>query len=990
MEDKELHNLEDLNAVKGFKVVHVNVRSILKKIDQVRLHMLDSKIDVFTVSETWMRPHLDSSLISIQGYKTFRLDRGKDNSKSKNKKRGGGLLTYVRESHADASESLPDLEISDKNIEAQWTLIHRPHCKNVLVCNVYRPPKGELEKAISYLENCIRSVNIGKVNVIVIGDLNVNYKNKKSPDFKKMHFFSQSNGLTQYIKNTTRNTDKSQSLIDLALSNSQYIDQAGTLDHFISDHQPIYIIHKKGRDRRSSVEFRGRSYRKFDSQIFRDSLVNLGWEDYKTINDPEEAWSLIHDRINLVVDEMCPIQTFHIKNYKPDWMSKELIEQMKDRDYFFRKAKSTGDADAWNIAKHLRNITNSNIRQAKRDFVLNELDAQAGNCKKFWKIIKSVVPSGKQDTKQEILLKNEDGIIPRDKVAHFVNDYFINIGKPQNDFVNAPLHTQQAVPDLSTLDGNLDLDDHGSGEPLWEFSKVSEQEVFRVVKQINTSKSSGLDDISSFIVKESFLTLLTQITHMFNLSIYNGKFPDSWKKALVIPIPKTGNLNLVKNYRPISLLPLPGKILEKLVHSQLSDRLEMEKMLSDNQHGFRKGHSTIHSVAQLINHINTKMDEGLPTVVTYIDFRKAFDCVQHPVLMKKIEALKMHQSVLGWVQSYLSDRQQRVLANDIYSSFQTITQGVPQGSVLGPLFYIIYANDLSKVIKNCKIAMYADDTVLYATKKCITDAVDSLQQDLTGLAAWCKCNGIKANTDKTKVMVFGSQPMLKNMPSFEITIDGTPLQTVTAYKYLGITLDSQLKYDKHINKVISNVSGKLKQFRRMRGFLSEKAAILVYKNMILPIIEYGDIFLSAASAANKRRLQTLQNKGLRCALNRGTETSTVDLHEEANLLMLKFRREQHTLNYMYDASLDPAMQKSKRIIGVKTRSQNKRLVKTKRPKTEKFRKSVTYLGPKRWNNLPETFHQIKSKDSYKVQVEKWVNAKSQKASHPLEFSRIHE
>ena len=300
------------------------------------------------------------------------------------------------------------------------------------------------------------------------------------------------------------------------------------------------------------------------------------------------------------------------------------------------------------------------------------------------------------------------------------------------------------------------------------------------------SKSSGLTNFSSFIIKEAFIILLEEVTYLFNLSISSSEFPKAWKEALVIPIPKSGDLTKVQHFRPISLLPLPGKLLEKLVHKQLSDHLENESLLVDIQHGFRKKHSTIHAVAQFTNYVNTKRDMGIPTLAMYVDFRKAFDCVQYSVLLRKLAGLDIGLDTLGWIESYLIGRRQRVLANGHLSPFECIKQGVPQGSVLGPLFYIIYANDLEKYINHCKVALYADDTVLYTANRDFGRSVELLQKDVNALNEWCNINGIKANTNKTKVMVFGSSAKVREVPDFEIKLGDTTLQKVTSYKYLNL------------------------------------------------------------------------------------------------------------------------------------------------------------------------------------------------------------
>ena len=273
----------------------------------------------------------------------------------------------------------------------------------------------------------------------------------------------------------------------------------------------------------------------------------------------------------------------------------------------------------------------------------------------------------------------------------------------------------------------------------------------------------------------------------------------------------------------------------------------------------------------------------------------------------------------------------------------------------------------------CEIALYADDTVLYTANTNFPTAVSDLQEDLNSLNGWCRVNGIMANTDKTKVMIFGSTNMMTKIQQPEILLNYIPLQVVSVYKYLGVTLDSQLTYNAHVNKLIATVTAKLKQFQRMRSFLNTKAALMVYKNMLLPMLEYGDIFLSSTSNVNKRRLQ---NKGLRCALNKDIETSTEELNAEANLLKLKYRREEHTLNFMFDQAQKPSLLKVRSNSVINTRSSSKRLLKLKRPYTEKFKKSLAYLGPKGWNALPSAFHFTQSKVLYKTMVRNMVTAKS--------------
>ena len=958
--DDMVDSFETLSKQKGFKLVHMNVRSLPKKIDQIKLLLADSNLDVITMSETWLNDSVHSGSVALDNYILYRQDR---DFKRVSKKRGGGLLTYIRNKHAAESEQWTEMDRASKDIEALWSVIHRPHCKNTVICNVYRPPKGNLEKALDYLGNCFQKVDMVKNDVFVMGDMNVNYKNQLSAEFKKLNFFVKANCMTQVITNTTRNSDKSKSLLDLVLTNSNYIKSVGTLEHYISDHQPIFVIKKKQRDSRPTVEFEGRSYRNYEKDKFGTSLKDMDWREFYRLTDPNKAWDLMIDRITLTIDRMCPMRTFKIKNYRPEWVTPELIELIKDRDYFYKKAKQTNDEDAWNIARHLRNVTNASIRQARKDFVLEELRENKSDYKKFWKTIRTVIPSEKVKANRDILLTHEGRKLPKDEVAQYVNDYFINIGKHPGG--GTDIHEDQ----YSTAQ---DEDEEGVGEVKWAFREFNEAEVYKMVQSINIYKSSGLSNISSFIVKEAFSILVSQITFLFNLTIKTAVFPQVWKEALVIPIPKTGNLTQVKNFRPISLLPLPGKLLEKLIHSQLSEHLEDTLFFTENQHGFRKNHSTIHSVAQLLNFINTKMDQRLPTLTTFIDFRKAFDCVQHPILLNKLKSMNLDPMVTNWFESYLTGRKQRVLANGTFSSFDAITQGVPQGSVLGPLFYIIYANDVVKMVKHCKVAMYADDTVLYTANKNFTKSVRFMQEDMSSISTWCARNGIRMNVDKTCSMLFGNPKRLKDLPPFEINLEGELVKKVNSYKYLGITLDGQLNFNKHIQRTIASTSLKLKQLRRMRYFLNVKAATLIYKNMILPVIEYGDLFLTGTTVCNRKRLQILQNKGLRCALGKDRDFSVSELHQEAKLLKLKYRRDLHLLSYMFDRAQYHVNLQYRGDSGVKTRSHNKKLLKVRKPNTEKFKKSLTYRGPKKWNALPKELQLLTTRGQFNGRVKSYI------------------
>ena len=284
-----------------------------------------------------------------------------------------------------------------------------------------------------------------------------------------------------------------------------------------------------------------------------------------------------------------------------------------------------------------------------------------------------------------------------------------------------------------------------------------------------------------------------------------GIFPSSWKKATVIPLYKGGDRTDVGNYRPISLLPLPGKLLEKIAHQRITYFLESNNILNDKQNGFRKGFSTVSAVADLTDDIFRAINNDKLTLAVFVDFKKAFDTVCHEILCKKLEKYGVGGRVLKWCTDYLTNRSQKTLANNCKSSSEPLTCGVPQGSVLGPLFFILYVNDLQQQLPNVDVQLYADDTVLYTSGANTDNLMDCLQRSLNKLIRWCSVNKLSFNPTKTKIVQFGTRQALKKAKlnsKKSLTLLGKKIQNLSSFKYLGFTLDATLNFKSHIADVI--------------------------------------------------------------------------------------------------------------------------------------------------------------------------------------------
>ena len=282
----KLDSFDSISNRKGLKLVHLNIRSLSKKIDQLRVILANSTIQIITISETWLNNSHTNHNLQINGFSSFRQDRSYPTGST----RGGGLITYMNPDLADNTIPLTKRDHCSKHVEAQWLKVKRDHTSNLIICNLYRPPSGKLSEAISYLNSCLNLLNTSKNDIFLLGDLNVNYKNKLSPNYKALSFFENSNGLKQLIKDTTRNTDKSNTLIDLIMTNAKRISDSGTLDSFISDHQPIFVIKKKPRQSSSKMEFEGRSYKKLDLNKYLDAIYKSEWDELYSCTDPDTAW----------------------------------------------------------------------------------------------------------------------------------------------------------------------------------------------------------------------------------------------------------------------------------------------------------------------------------------------------------------------------------------------------------------------------------------------------------------------------------------------------------------------------------------------------------------------------------------------------------------------------------------------------------------------------------------------------------------------------
>jgi uncharacterized protein YlbG (UPF0298 family) len=370
---------------------------------------------------------------------------------------------------------------------------------------------------------------------------------------------------------------------------------------------------------------------------------------------------------------------------------------------------------------------------------------------------------------------------------------------------------------------------------------VNETEVEKIIKNLKNA-SAGYDGVHAKVVKASYKEFLTPLTHVMNLSLLQGTFPDTMKIAKVIPLYKSGDHMSISNYRPVSILPLFSKILERLMYSRIISFMNRNSILYKYQFGFREGHSTNMALLVLAEQILSAIDNGEFVVGVFLDFKKAFDTVNHNIVLNKLYKYGIRGIAHSWIKDYLLNRQQYVSFNYVESSKQNIVCGVPQGSILGPLLFLLYVNDIANISDDIIPIIFADDTNIFMRGRSIENTIQCLNDELSKIVVWLNANKLSLNVSKTHYMVFRSKNR-KIEINKDLKINDTLIDLVTSTKFIGVILDSTLKWEQHIQVVKSKIAKELASFVRQENYLQRKFwlhyIIAWFIHTLLIALKYG-------------------------------------------------------------------------------------------------------------------------------------------------------
>ena len=861
--------------LKGFSIMHLNIASLVKHIEQVRMLLLNKPCHILSINESRLSENIDDGFVKIDGYDIYRNDRNRE---------GGGVAFYVKTSiNACLREDLIPC-----GLEAICLEIKRTNSKPFLVITWYRPPNSPAE-IFDKFETMIPRLEAESKEYHVVGDINCNLldteltaQNRRLVDIMDIY------QLKQIIKEPTRVTNNATSLIDLFITNNPHrIKTSGVIRVGISDHYVIYACTKASLCKLPPKIIESRSFKNYSKFAFQSDLFHAINSPYITEElDPNKMWENWKNVFSSIANKHAPLKTRKIRNKQTPWLTYEIKKQMNHRDYLKQKATQTKSRYLFQAYKTARNKTNKMIDKAKSMYFQQTIGCNNQNPKQLWKSVNLIRGKGSKKTNVSSLRIEDETITGDENIAEAFNSFFIDVGP-------------SLAKDLPECEKSHVDYMHYSGQNTFTFSEVSENDTFKLLCGLKESKAAVPDKINARLVKDSAEIICSSLTKIFNRSLQCGIFPDDLKNAFVSPIYKNGDKSDRSNYRPISVLSTVAKVFEKLVYSQIISYIDDSKILSNSQFGFQKGHSTTTSLLNATNNWLLNIDKGLINGILFLDLRKAFDTVDHKILINKLEMYGIKNSAFNWFKSYLDKRYQTCKINNVKSSRKVIECGVPQGSNLGPLLFLLYVNDLPNCLVNSKPNLFADDTNVSTFAKSTEELEKRLNLDLKNIYQWLVANKLTLNLTKTEYMIIGSRHILNKIHSdLDIKIGDYSVKRTKTTKCLGMVIDDKIKWEDHIDHVSKKVSRGIGAIKLIKPYVPKSCLNQVYNALVKPYFDYCSLVWQNCKLELQIKLQKFQNRAGRVITGDNWEVKSRNVLNKLNWQPLNEIRLFETLLFM--------------------------------------------------------------------------------------------
>lgn len=927
----------------SLKIIQINIRGLndLDKLDSLCIFLRNLKtcVDVIVVGETWIKQDR-SQFYNIPGYKSIHSCRSKSS---------GGLAVFIR---------------NDINCEVSDNISDRGHHRiavkvkigrtTVTINGLYRPPDGDTTRLLATVEDILSNAESPDHNILV-GDINIAVNRPQDRDVQR--YLQLLNSFSMVVTNTIVTRPLSNNILDHVISSvadAQRITNF-TMDCPLSDHS--YVLTElllSNRRERKQLSKTWVNYNAVDSQFHR-FLVTVDLSS-RPVN---ERLQTITSRYAELVEENSRTTTVEVqvKNNCCPWYNFDIWKLGNIRDNVLKRWKrNRQDARTTELLAHANRKLAAAKTKARIQYHSKLFNS--GNAKMVWSRINELM-GGKSKPNSPISLMvdlNEENDPMR--VANLLNEHFVSAGSNLGN----------------QLTSNGDINHFRTikySQRSFFLRPASSQEVFDWISTLDSNKATGYDRFPIAALKKHSFLLSAIICDCFNDSVSQATYPTCLKKALVFPVFKSGNPKDPNNYRPISVLPAINKIYEKLIFTRMNDFLTTTKQLYQHQFGFRQGSTTEVAVVEMIDEISKTLDRKLSAGAVFLDLSKAFDTINHKMLLKKLDAYGVRGHPNSLLRSYLEERSQQVVVSGVLSGDCRISCGVPQGSVLGPLLFLLYVNDLSNLTLHGMPRLFADDTAISYTSASPTRVVEEMEEDMELVQDYLSNNLLALNIGKTKFMLFRF-PKSKQQTYPELTVRGERIDEVTTFKYLGVHIDNRLSWSEHVEKVASKCSALCGVLRKLAKSVPQHVLLKMYHAFIQSRYQYAIAAWGACSKTHLKILQVQQNRCIKAVFKLHYLHPTRELYTmpQHNILPIIGLYTQRIATVMYKAVNNLNLHHNWQFSTAEHRYPTRTAHHLRQSdfRTETGRKRFLTRGPNIYNNLPEDIKQSQTLSVFKEKL----------------------
>lgn len=943
------HSVSSASArAPNINILLVNCRSVKNKADELASLLSSLNTDIVLGCESWLDESITNSEVFPFEYEAYRKDRNSH---------GGGVFILVKKT----MPSFP-MNISDTSCESVWCKLVLQNGEHITMAAFYRAPGGNSIQPFLSLSDQLQKVTTDYF--LIGGDFNmpdVRWINKV-PVFSSKASLTTAfgdliacHGLFQFVDIPTRCSSANANTLDLLFSNSPSLIQSVTAIPGISDH--VGITAKVLCDRPPLPAIRPRKvylYERGDYDAIAMELENYFplFESYSAAPDITYLWLKFKEKIFTLIDLYIPFKILSGKqrSNKP-WFTREIKTLINKRKRMFKKHRAHPEPDLFVSLEQVSDLIKRKIKSAKSTFFLSLGSKIKDNPKEFWKLVKS---NRKDDTGIPSLTCNNNSILDDVDKAKSFNEYFESVfSKSQSR--QLPTCTSQIF------------------EPMPEII-VDGYGVLKLLQSIKPNSAPGPDGIPNLILKSCAPVISKYLTLLYNISVSSSTLPEDWKIGNVVPIHKNGSRDLVENYRPISLTSVCCKTLEHIIYTAIINHLQNNHFFVDYQHGFRSGRSCSTQLIEFSHDILKSFDNGVQTDCVLLDFQKAFDKVSHNLLLYKLSFLGLPNNILSWLQNYLTGRSQKVVVNGVSSTNVSVSSGVPQGSVLGPLLFLIYINDIGVSISS-SIRLYADDCVLYREIRDDSDRL-ALQTDLEKICFWCSQWLMSLNVSKCNHIQFSR----KRKPfQTQYSLNNETIPQVTHAKYLGVVFSSDLTWNQHVEFITTKAARTLYFIRRNFKQAPQDVKELLYSTNVRPILEYGSTVWDPFTQNLIGSLEAIQNRAARFVKNSYVFPSSITrIKDSLGWPTLASRRAFFRISFLRDVYFNQTpLNKDVYLMPptyVSRRLDHTLKIREMPARTNAFMNSFFPRTIQTWNQLPRDIIQVASDDKFLVALRNHLQA----------------